>query len=157
MKTIAVAGLAGAVLFGTAVLAMGVGYTAADGVPDTKTVTKTRTVEVPVEKRVEVKVPVTKEVEVPVTKRVEVEVTPEACLRAISAAEDMGHQAGEFADITAQYPPLVSRAYDAGLTQDLQKAQQVLDKMDSLLGDLKRVNGQVDEVVADFNQAKVDC
>ena len=145
MKNVSIAALVLASAGGAGFLGLGVGYLAADGTPDVETRTVTK--EVPVEKVI------TKEVEVPVVK----EVTPEACHEAIAAAEDMGQTSGDFARLTSQYPPLISRAFSAGLTQDVPESERILARMETILGGIKDLNRDVDSIVVRFNTAKAKC
>lgn len=110
------------------------------------------------EKVVEVEVPgPTKEVEVEVVKEVEVPVVPQACLDAISSAEELGEVAGgAFADM-AGWPTLVPLAFEAGLLQDQASADDILKQMDSLNAKHAKSIGEVERVVSDFNSAKAGC
>jgi uncharacterized protein YcfJ len=92
-----------------------------------------------------------------VTKEVKVPVVPQACKDAISAAEDMGRASHDFAGTASGYPPLIGKAFGAGLKGDVGTAQRILDRMRVLNGELHGEVGQVSEVVDRFNEAKVKC
>ncbi len=147
-KTIIAAGVTGTLFSG--LLGMGVGYLAADGMPDVET--KTRTITEEVVREVKVPGP-TREVEVVKTK----EVVPEDCRSAISSAENVGLLAGDLAGITAKWPMLVPRAFDAGLNQSPGQAQKVISDMEDLTEDMKNLQVKVEDEVSTFNKAKAGC
>lgn len=157
MKALGVTLLTAGVSTGTLLLGMGMGYLSADGVPDLQTQTKTVEVEVPVEVPVEKIVEKEVPVEVEVVKWKTKEVAPDACRDAISAAEEVGIAASDFADIMAQYPPLVAKSYSAGLMQNMQKAESVLTTMEGLNEDMDSVLAHTEDAVRDFNSAKAGC
>lgn len=161
MKTLIIS-LSSAALAGF--LGMGLGYVSADGVPDTVTETK----EVPGPVRT-----VTKEIEVPSpTKTVEVEVpgptktvTKEvkyipakiktSCLFAMDRAEAVGDHAAEFADISAQYLPLIQEAYQAGVAMDsVDDIIAEMERLSSLNQDLNRRTGNT---IDQYNRASSVC
>lgn len=129
-------------------LGLGLGYLAADGQPDVQVK------EVPVvhtiAKRVEVPGPVRwktrTETQVQVRK-VKVYTVPSACLAALNSADDIQAQAGVFARTAAQYPPLVAKAYKAGVLQDGQQAKDIAARMQGLTGKIEGLSiSEVHEV-----------
>lgn len=119
----------------------GLGFGMAFG-PPPETVTKVQGVEVPGET-----------VEVVKTK----EVTPEACRTAIAAAEDLGETTSRTFEDMAEWPLLVPRAFEAGLLQDAQEADEVLAEMDDLTQRHEKSLGEVEGLVEAFNVAKAGC
>lgn len=77
--------------------------------------------------------PVTKTV----TKTVTVTKTPKSCLVAIAAAEKVYGHTGEFVMTASRMPPLIGKAYHAGLVMDNAEAQQVIDKVNTLSNEVK--------------------
>lgn len=112
---------------------------------------KPEVVERVVEKRVEV--PVEKVVE----KRVEKKVTPQACLDAIDAARDVASGVAVFAEASGEYPPLVGQALQAGVSQDVGAAADILSEMKSANDDLNKAVEMTAPAVAAFNKAAEAC
>lgn len=112
---------------------------------------KPEVIERVVEKRVEI--PVEKVVE----KRVEKKVTPQACLDAIDAARDVAGGAAVFADASGKYPPLVGQALQAGVSQDVGAAADILDEMKSANKNFDKAVEMTAPAVAAFNKAAEGC
>lgn len=85
------------------------------------------------------------------------EVTPQACLDAISHAEDFGRLTAEFSGAVQPYPDMVMRAAEAGVDYDYEAIAGITAEMNSITSELESVSTQVTATVDAFNAAKAQC
>lgn len=138
------------IILPTVALVAGLGIGATTLEPEVQTKTK----EVEVIKEVEVPGPVETKVE---TKEVTKEVIPQACKDAIQTAREVAANVAFFAETASEYPPLVGRAFEAGLNQDSGEAQSVISKMEELNDDLGKAADTAGPQADAFNKAAEGC
>ncbi len=110
------------------------------------------------EERVVIKeVPSETIVEKVVEKRIEVKVVPQACLDAIDAARDVARGVVMFTEAAGIYPPLVGRAFQAGVLSDAGEAEEVVDAMQEANAGMDEAAEYTAPVVAAFNKAAGGC
>jgi hypothetical protein len=102
-----------------------------------------------------VTVTATPEPAAPVTKIVEH--TPQACLDALDAAADGFSISAKFSKTAAIYPPLISKAFEAGATGNQAEAQDVIDSIKSGNVQLQDVTDQLNAVAPRWQEARDKC
>jgi len=80
---------------------------------------------------------------------------PPACLEAIRQARKTFGQVAEFADIVDAYPPMVLKAFNAGMNGDTIAADEIVTTLDKMNTRLANLNGRVNPDA--FKEAAQAC
>lgn len=129
-------------------IGVGLGFLAAGGEPEPTVKTVTEEVEVPGPT-------VTEEVEV--EKQVEVATTPQACLDAITAAEQGFTLSGEFAESSVEVSELLFPTLKAGYNRDVAAMERITADVERITADVRSINGRLSDTADQFNAAKAEC
>ncbi len=112
-----------------------------------------------VTKTVEVPGP-TREVEVPgetKTETVTEEITPQVCLDAMDRSDDMRKLAAGGFSVIVKMTPLVVRALEAGIDNNVVETQAITREMQQINKKMESLNSRTDGVLADLEQAQAEC
>ena len=83
--------------------------------------------------------------------------TPQACLDALTAAEALTRDAGDFATTVTAYPDLIRRAALAGATGDTAAIQSITRKIESMSVEIRAETDSVNMHGARFRSTAADC